>query len=204
MLIANTSGDRLFDWHGNFNPFLVPFNSNGGPTIIRSQSPHTEAFLYALGAGDGADRTLSEPYGELGLVDSNDKPGRAGPSTPQPIIPSGEIVPSGEISAGLMSATAASPDTAGSTGTPTAPDNGNGNGNGNGKGSHKKADAGLSTPSIDWTGSSADVTVLPWAQSALGLRPVGLSVPWFDVTDEDDELIDWTALDPIADGTPGI
>ena len=39
VLVANTGGDRLVDWAGEFNTFLVPFNPNGEPTISRSQSP---------------------------------------------------------------------------------------------------------------------------------------------------------------------
>ena len=35
VLLANTGGDRLFDWTGEFNSYLVPFNQNGDPTIHR-------------------------------------------------------------------------------------------------------------------------------------------------------------------------
>ena len=50
VLIANTGGDRMFDWTGEFNSFLVPFNPFGQPTIIRSPSPHVDVFLRGFGA----------------------------------------------------------------------------------------------------------------------------------------------------------
>src|SRR5262245_18373077 len=36
VLIANTGGDRLFDWGGEFNSFVVPFSAFGNPTVHRS------------------------------------------------------------------------------------------------------------------------------------------------------------------------
>ncbi len=95
VLIANTGGDRLIDWAGEFNSFLVPFSPFGVPTISRSPSPHIERFLYDLSKSDGADQTLGppddprngEPFGELGLVrqgdaDWGDQTGA--PADPQP------------------------------------------------------------------------------------------------------------------------
>ena len=38
--------------------------------------------------------------------------------------------------------------------------------------------------------------MLPWAQGTQA-RPVGLSMPTFDVDDDDDDLIDWGAA-PVA------
>ncbi|MDX2216263.1 MAG: proprotein convertase P-domain-containing protein, partial [Oculatellaceae cyanobacterium bins.114] len=72
VLIANTGADRLFDWTGEFNTFLVPFSPFGYPTIIRSPSPHVFKFLTELGRASGADRSLQEPNGELGLVTQKD------------------------------------------------------------------------------------------------------------------------------------
>ncbi|MCT7970157.1 proprotein convertase P-domain-containing protein [Laspinema sp. D1] len=72
VLIANTGGDRLFDWTGEFNSFLVPFSPFGEPTIIRSISPHVVQFLLDLGISSGTDSQLIEPYGELGLVTQKD------------------------------------------------------------------------------------------------------------------------------------
>jgi hypothetical protein len=53
-----------------------------------------------------------------------------------------------------------------------------------------------STPSIDWTGKTSDVTLLPWAQGTQA--PIGLSVPEFDTDEDDDDLIDWAAAVPAA------
>ena len=72
VLIANTGGDRLFDWTGEFNSFIVPFSPFGAPTITRSISPHVVQFLLDLGLSSGADSQLIEPYGELGLVTQQD------------------------------------------------------------------------------------------------------------------------------------
>jgi Ca2+-binding RTX toxin-like protein len=81
VLIANTGGDRLFDWHGEYNSFLVPFAAFGNPTIERAAPPHVRNFLIALGIESGSDRTLTEPAGELGLSAEGDK---GGPRDPQP------------------------------------------------------------------------------------------------------------------------
>ncbi|MEB3829160.1 proprotein convertase P-domain-containing protein [Phormidium sp. CCY1219] len=72
VLMANTGGDRLFDWTGEFNSFLVPFSPFGNPTIVRSISPHVVNFLLDLGDSSGADQNLAEPNGELGLVTQKD------------------------------------------------------------------------------------------------------------------------------------
>src|SRR5207344_1684524 len=80
VLIANTGGDRLIDWAGEFNSYLVPFSPFGNSTVSRTLQPALPEFLYALSASDGADPTRAgdipgsdparngEPYGELGLV----------------------------------------------------------------------------------------------------------------------------------------
>ena len=36
MLIGNTGGDRLIDWVGEFNSYIVPFSPFGAFTISRS------------------------------------------------------------------------------------------------------------------------------------------------------------------------
>ncbi len=98
MLIANTGGDRLIDWAGEFNSFIVPFAPFGMATVSRALQPQIAEYLYALSAGDGADPTRAadtgsaavrngEPYGELGLVkqqdfDWHDQTGA--PDDPQP------------------------------------------------------------------------------------------------------------------------
>ncbi len=83
VLIANTGGDRLVDWSGEFNTFLVPFSPSGVGAISREFSPQLQALLVALGLSDGADPFAGlrhggdptrngEPFGELGLVNSSD------------------------------------------------------------------------------------------------------------------------------------
>ena len=88
--IANTGGDRLIDWVGEYNTYLVPFAPFGEATVSRTLMPFLPEYLYALSAGDGADPTryidaiggnppaptnnnpipsrFGEPFGELGLV----------------------------------------------------------------------------------------------------------------------------------------
>jgi hypothetical protein len=97
-LIANTGGDRLIDWAGEFNSYIVPFAPFGIATVSRSLQPQLAEFLYALSASDGADFTRAadegsdpvrngEPYGELGLVRQQDFAWRdqtGGPDDPQP------------------------------------------------------------------------------------------------------------------------
>lgn len=78
ILIANTAADRLIDWAGQSNSYVVPFRSQGAPTISRSPSRHIFGYLYALSAASGIDLTRGdatrngEPYGELGLVTQKD------------------------------------------------------------------------------------------------------------------------------------
>ena len=86
VLIANTGGDRMFDWGGEFNTYVVPFSPFGNPTVVRSPSPHVQAFLLALGRESGADQSLAEPDGELGLFDQHDpewQQNHGGPRDPQ-------------------------------------------------------------------------------------------------------------------------
>ncbi|MFI5054767.1 MAG: hypothetical protein ACHQDE_10430, partial [Acidimicrobiia bacterium] len=83
VLIANTGGDRLIDWIGEFDSYLVPFAPFGEPTVSRTNQPQLPEFLYALAASEGADPFIAqhygsdptrngEPYGELGLVRQQD------------------------------------------------------------------------------------------------------------------------------------
>jgi hypothetical protein len=96
-LIANTGGDRLIDWAGEFNSYIVPFAPFGNFTISRAPQPQLAEFLYALGAGDGVDATRGadagnpdrngEPDGELGVVLQQDFAWRdqtGAPDDPQP------------------------------------------------------------------------------------------------------------------------
>ncbi|MEH6737785.1 MAG: hypothetical protein V7695_04455, partial [Sulfitobacter sp.] len=98
VLIANTGGDRMHDWNGEFNSFIIPFKPFGAPTVLRSNAPSMIEFWYDLGASDGADPTRAadtgsdparngEPDGEMGIVrqsdaDWGDQSG--GPADPQP------------------------------------------------------------------------------------------------------------------------
>ena len=48
ILIGNTGGDRLIDWVGEFNSYLVPFAPFGIATVSRQVPPALFEFLYAL------------------------------------------------------------------------------------------------------------------------------------------------------------
>ena len=83
VLLANTGGDRLIDWSGEFDSYLVPFSPFGMATVSRTIQPQLPEYLYALSASDGADPFLAaqyasdptrngEPFGELGLVTQHD------------------------------------------------------------------------------------------------------------------------------------
>ncbi len=80
VLIANIVGDRLIDWVGDFNIYVLPYTSFGANTISRNLKPRLFKFLYDLSRSDGADQTLGdsddprngEPNGELGLVAQKD------------------------------------------------------------------------------------------------------------------------------------
>ena len=81
VFIANTGADRLIDWVGEFNSYFVPFGQFGEPTVSRDRNPQNLAFVEELGIASGADSSLSEPDGELGVVPN----GQAGPPRdPQP------------------------------------------------------------------------------------------------------------------------
>jgi hypothetical protein len=83
VLIADNAANRLIDWVGNFNTYIVPFAPWGMPTVSRTLQPQLPQFLYTLSKSDGADQTLAadyssdptrngEPFGELGLVLQHD------------------------------------------------------------------------------------------------------------------------------------
>ena len=105
VLIANTGGDRLVDWVGEFNSYIVPFAPFGPGTISRMLQPQLQEYLYDLSRADGADPTRSvdtgndparngEPDGELGMVIQKDDVWHdqtGAPDDPQPgNIPGGE------------------------------------------------------------------------------------------------------------------
>jgi Ca2+-binding RTX toxin-like protein len=104
ILIANTGGDRLIDWAGEFNTYLVPFAPFGLGTVSRTLQPQLPEFLYALSASQGADPTRAaktgadptrngEPEGELGLVLQHDADWQA--QTGGPIDPQAGNIPGG-------------------------------------------------------------------------------------------------------------
>jgi len=83
VLIANTGGDRLIDWVGEFDSYLVPFSPFGMATVSRTMQPQLPEYLYALAMSDGADQTIAarygsdplrngEPFGELGVIRQSD------------------------------------------------------------------------------------------------------------------------------------
>ncbi|HEX6131863.1 MAG TPA: calcium-binding protein [Actinomycetota bacterium] len=98
VMIANTGGDRLIDWAGEFNSYLVPFSPFGMSTITRAGNPSMQDFLEAMSRAAGADRTRAadtgadparngEPFGELGLVNHSDpwwQEQTGAPDDPQP------------------------------------------------------------------------------------------------------------------------
>ena len=94
VLIGNTGGDRLIDWAGEFNSYLVPFAPFGLGTVSRQLAPALAEFLYALSKSHGADQTRApnptrngEPDGELGLIRQQDfawQDQTGGPIDPQP------------------------------------------------------------------------------------------------------------------------
>ena len=57
VMIANTGGDRLIDWDGEFNTYLVPFSPYGAPSISRMVAPALYDFLYQVSKAQGADQT---------------------------------------------------------------------------------------------------------------------------------------------------
>ena len=98
ILIGNTGGDRLIDWVGEFNTYLVPFAPFGIGTVSRQNEPQLPDFLYALSRSQGVDLTRwsdegtdkarnGEPFGELGLIRQSDhgywQTQTGGPTDPQ-------------------------------------------------------------------------------------------------------------------------
>ncbi len=91
VLIFNTGGDRSFDWIGEFNSYIAPYAPFGNPEVVREISPHLVKFLLNLGEACGADQTLIESDGELGLADQHDS--RYGDQHGQPRDPQAGNLP---------------------------------------------------------------------------------------------------------------
>ena len=70
VLIANSAQDRLVDWQGDFNTYVVPFAYYGAPVVYRSYTPRLAAFIRALAYAAGTDVSLTpfEPYDEPAIV----------------------------------------------------------------------------------------------------------------------------------------
>ena len=80
VMIGNTGGDRMDDFTGEFNTFLVPYSNFGIPTVQRLPTPQLTSFLLQVAKSAGADLSLAaqysvadptrngEPFGELGMV----------------------------------------------------------------------------------------------------------------------------------------
>jgi Ca2+-binding RTX toxin-like protein len=105
VLIGNTGGDRLIDWVGEYNSYLVPFAPFGMATVSRTLQPFLPEYLYALALGDGIDNTraaktggdparVGEPFGELGLVLQKDFAWQA--QTGAPADPQAGNIPGGK------------------------------------------------------------------------------------------------------------
>jgi hypothetical protein len=124
ILIGNTGGDRLIDWTGEFNSYIVPFAPFGIAAVSRQVEPQLPQFLYALSASDGADPTrdydtgavVTRPYrngeyeGEMGLIIQQDhgywQQQTGAPSDPQPgNIPGGQrdLLRGADFNSGSMS-----------------------------------------------------------------------------------------------------
>ena len=99
ILIGNTGADRMIDWVGEWNSYVVPFSPFGAFTISRQISPALQQYLLDLSKADGGDRTRGplealtttgrqgEPYGEIALVNQKDPFWQAqtgAPGDPQP------------------------------------------------------------------------------------------------------------------------
>jgi Ca2+-binding RTX toxin-like protein len=90
VMIANTAQDRMFDWHGEFNTYVVPFAPFGNPTVNREFQPAARNLIRALAYAAGTDGTLTpfEPFDEIALVEPQDgqlyHDQTGGPRDPQP------------------------------------------------------------------------------------------------------------------------
>ena len=69
ILIGNTGGDRLIDWVGEYNSYIVPFAPFGIATVSRQVPPQLYDFLYAQAYSDGADITRTSDTGDANGTD---------------------------------------------------------------------------------------------------------------------------------------
>ncbi len=84
VMISSSEGDRMVDWTGEYNSYIVPSAKFGPGGVFRYSNNAIEAFLYELAISGGADANAGsyvdgadparyyEPYGEIGLVTVKD------------------------------------------------------------------------------------------------------------------------------------
>src|SRR5258708_34315635 len=93
-MIANPGADRMDDFPGEFNSFLVPSSNFGIPTVQRLPPPQLTDFLLKVAKNDGADLSLAaqysadparngEPFGELGMVLQQDAAWQSNSGSPR-------------------------------------------------------------------------------------------------------------------------
>jgi len=172
------------------------------------------------GGASGSAQRHGEPFGELALVTQSDGAAHdqhGGPRDPQSGNEGGTAADAGTTAGTVVKAsstgttstttttTSAPATTTTTTSTPTTTSTTTSTSTTSTatKGTSKAATAApvpltvAPAPSIDWHGKTASVTTLPWAQG-LQSKPIGLSVPSFDVDDDDDDLIDWNGAPTAA------
>ena len=87
VLIANTGADRMFDWTGEYNSFVVPFARFGAPTVNRLPNPQTIAFLIDLATAAGAGTSVARVEAQIAIVRPGDpawNDQHGAPRDPQP------------------------------------------------------------------------------------------------------------------------
>jgi hypothetical protein len=62
----------MYDWGGEFNTFIVPYNPFGEPTVVRKADARPRAVHQGVGRCQRLRRTRIEPNGELGLFTQAD------------------------------------------------------------------------------------------------------------------------------------
>ena len=111
-------GDRLFDWVGVYNLYILCPGTYGAWIITRQLSPSMETFLHALAAGDGAynpgpDGADSSGANEVAFVfktDLKDNNNPPYPGTPGHFTCTVDSTTTGNASLELADATNATPD----------------------------------------------------------------------------------------------
>ena len=72
MALSGDGGDRIIDWTGEFNSYVVPFAPFGAFTISRALLPQLRDYLYDLSEGDGAALSGVEHIALTGLDPTSD------------------------------------------------------------------------------------------------------------------------------------